>query len=67
MYRYPLVRRVVTAEVWPVTDDFVAEIGDVDLSQPLTDSDWRIIEDAYDKYSVLIFPDQSLSHADHLY
>ena len=28
MYRNPLVRRVVTAEVWPVTDDFVAEIGD---------------------------------------
>ena len=56
----------MTADVWPVTDSFAAEIGDVDLSIPLSDADWRIIEDAYNTYSVLIFPDQRLAHDAHV-
>jgi hypothetical protein len=35
----------VAASVWPVTDRFVAEIGDVDLSRALSDADFRIVED----------------------
>lgn len=55
----------MSAELWPVTEEFAAEIGDVDLSEPLDDADWRLIEDAYNRYSVLVFPDQRLDHGDH--
>ena len=55
----------MAAEIWPVTNTFAAEVGDVDLARPLTDDDWRIIEDAYHNYSVLIFPDQRLDHGQH--
>jgi alpha-ketoglutarate-dependent 2,4-dichlorophenoxyacetate dioxygenase len=54
------------AQVWPVTEEFVAEIGDVDLAQPLSDADWRVIEDAYHRYSVLVFPDQHLEQGQHV-
>ena len=56
----------MTAEVWPVTDTFAAEIGDVDLSCPLSSDDWETIAQAYDAYSVLIFPDQHLSQGQHV-
>ena len=56
----------MTAQVWPVTDSFAAEIGDVDLSQPLSDDDWATIENAYNTYSVLVFPDQHLGQDQHL-
>ncbi len=52
-------------EIWPVTEDFAAEVGDVDLSQPISDEDWQTIEDAYHRYSVLVFPDQHLDHDQH--
>ena len=54
------------AEIWPVTENFVAEIGDVDLSLPLGEADWLQIEQAYHRYSVLIFPDQHLSQDQHV-
>lgn len=54
------------ATVWPVTDTFVAEIGDVDLSKPLSDADFRIVEDAFERYAVLVFPDQVLSQDQHV-
>lgn len=56
----------MVANIWPVTESFAAEVGDVDLSQPLSDEDWATIEDAYDTYSVLVFPDQRLEHAHHI-
>lgn len=56
----------MTAQVWPVTESFAAEIGDVDLSTPLSDADWQAIEDAFNTYSVLVFPDQRLGHEDHV-
>ncbi|HUU66746.1 MAG TPA: TauD/TfdA family dioxygenase [Methyloceanibacter sp.] len=56
----------MTAEVWPVTENLAAEIGDVDLSQPLSQADWQVIDKAYRTYSVLIFPDQRISHDDHV-
>ena len=52
--------------VCPVTQNFAAEIGDVDLSAPLQPSDVQAIKDAFAKYAVLIFPDQQLSQDQHL-
>ena len=52
--------------VCPVTPAFAAEIGDVDLSRPLADADFEAIRGAFWKYSVLIFPAQHLTQAQHL-
>jgi len=52
--------------ICPVTPDFVAEVGDVDLSRPLDASDLAEIKQAFWKYAVLIFPDQHLSQDHHL-
>jgi hypothetical protein len=49
--------------VHPVTPTFAAEIGDLDLSAPLDDAVIAGLEDAFNAYSVLIFPDQELSEA----
>ena len=50
----------------PVTPGFVAEIGDVDLSQPLTPSQVDAIKQAFWDYAVLIFPEQDLVEQQHL-
>lgn len=55
----------MAAQIWPVTESFVAEVGDVDLALPLTDADWQTIETAYHEYSVLVFPGQELTHEQH--
>ena len=51
----------MTITVLPVTPDFVAEIGDVDLRQPLSDVDVDAIKSAFWKYAVLIFPGQDIT------
>lgn len=56
----------MAAEVWPVTDTFAAEIGDIDFSGEISASDWAVIDEAYATYSVLIFPNQRLSHPQHI-
>jgi alpha-ketoglutarate-dependent 2,4-dichlorophenoxyacetate dioxygenase len=52
--------------VQPVTPDFAAEIGDVNLSAPPSPSDAADVKDAFTKYAVLIFPGQQLSADQHL-
>jgi alpha-ketoglutarate-dependent 2,4-dichlorophenoxyacetate dioxygenase len=52
--------------VVPLTESFAAEIGDIDLSQPVAPSDLATINEAFAKYAVLIFPDQRLSQGQHL-
>jgi alpha-ketoglutarate-dependent 2,4-dichlorophenoxyacetate dioxygenase len=52
--------------VSPVTVDFVAEVGDVDLSRPLAPEDEAAVKRAFWKYAVLIFPGQELSQEQHL-
>jgi alpha-ketoglutarate-dependent 2,4-dichlorophenoxyacetate dioxygenase len=52
--------------VYPVTETFAAEIGDIDLSQPLSHEDRAEIETTFNRYSVLVFPDQHLSADQHL-
>ena len=52
--------------VTPIFDDFAAEIGDLDLSKDLNPSNIKFIEENFWKYSVLIFPEQKLSHREHI-
>jgi alpha-ketoglutarate-dependent 2,4-dichlorophenoxyacetate dioxygenase len=52
--------------LYPVKADFMAEIGDVDLSLPLSDEDRAAIKAAFFKYSVLVFPGQELTSAQHI-
>ncbi len=56
----------MTVLISPVTPSFAAEIGDVDLAQPLAASDFAEIQQAFWKYSVLIFPGQDLTLDQHL-
>lgn len=49
----------------PVTPAFVAEIGDVDLTR-LADDEFDAIREAFWKYAVLVFPEQRLTHEQHL-
>ena len=52
--------------VCPVTPGFAAEVGDIDLSAPLTPTDLGDIKQAFASYAVLIFTDQKLSQDQHL-
>jgi len=56
----------MTISIWPVTEHFVAEIYDVDLSKSLERGDLAALEDAFWTYAVLIFPDQHLTQAAHV-
>ena len=56
----------MTITVYPITDSFVAEVGDVDLSKPLASDDERAIKSAFWKYAVLVFPEQKLSAQQHI-
>jgi alpha-ketoglutarate-dependent 2,4-dichlorophenoxyacetate dioxygenase len=52
--------------VCPVTSNFAAEVGDVDLAKPIASDDLSAIKDAFTRYAVLIFPEQRLSQDQHL-
>jgi alpha-ketoglutarate-dependent 2,4-dichlorophenoxyacetate dioxygenase len=52
--------------LYPVTPTFCAEVGDVDLSQPLAPEDVEAIKQAFWTYSVLIFGDQHLTPEQHI-
>ena len=52
--------------IYPVTQDFAAEIGDVDLAQPLSPGDEAAIKAAFWKYAVLVFPGQQLTSDQHV-
>ena len=56
----------MTVEIFPITENFAAEVGDVDLSVSLNAGDRAAIEAAFNRYSVLVFPDQHLSEEQHL-
>jgi alpha-ketoglutarate-dependent 2,4-dichlorophenoxyacetate dioxygenase len=49
-----------------VTPDFAAEVGDVDLARELDGEDVAAIKQAFWDYSVLIFPEQTLTEDQHL-
>ena len=46
--------------VTPAHPDFVAEIAGVDVSRPLNPADRQAIEDAIDRYAVVVFRGQTL-------
>ena len=52
--------------VCPITPNFAAEVGDVDLSRHIEAADLAAVKEAFAKYAVLIFPDQHLSQDQHL-
>ncbi len=56
----------MTMTLYPVTTDFVAEIGDIDLSKPLAAAQIDEIKQALWQYGVLIFPEQHLTTDQHL-
>jgi alpha-ketoglutarate-dependent 2,4-dichlorophenoxyacetate dioxygenase len=57
---------VMATSVCPVTPGFVAEVGDVDLSQSIAAPDLLAMREAFARYAVLIFPNQHLSADQHL-
>jgi len=59
-------QRTMAITVWPATPGFAAEIGDVDLAQPLSAEDLAAIKQAFWDYGVLIFPGQELTEDEHL-
>jgi alpha-ketoglutarate-dependent 2,4-dichlorophenoxyacetate dioxygenase len=52
--------------VSPMTPGFAAELGDIDLSRPLSDEDLLAVRRAFADYGVLVFTTQSLTVAQHL-
>ena len=52
--------------IFPVTPDFAAEIGDLDLREPIAADALQAVRDAFTKYAVLIFPAQELKPQHHL-
>lgn len=42
--------------------DFVAVVSDIDLRQPLSETEIQLIHNAMDKYAVLIFPEQAINN-----
>ena len=56
----------MSVTIYPVTPEFVAEVGDVDLSKPLAPDDISAIKQAFWKYAVLVFPDQAITPEQHL-
>ena len=52
--------------IFPVTPRFAAEIGDIDLAQPLDAETLQAVRDAFATYAVLVFPAQNLSVQQHL-
>jgi alpha-ketoglutarate-dependent 2,4-dichlorophenoxyacetate dioxygenase len=45
----------------PLHPRFVAEVTEVDLSAPMTEEEFREIHEAFERYGVLVFPNQPLS------
>jgi len=53
-------------EIRAVTETFAAEIGDVDLSRPLSAADESAVKQAFWKYAVLVFPGQEITAQQHI-
>jgi alpha-ketoglutarate-dependent 2,4-dichlorophenoxyacetate dioxygenase len=48
----------MSLSIFPLTPEFAAEIGDVDLSRPLPPDVQGEIKAAFWEYAVLVFPDR---------
>ena len=56
----------MTVTIQPVTPSFAAEVGDIDLGRPISPQDLAAIKQAFTRYAVLVFPDQTFSDESHL-
>ena len=56
----------MSISIYPISQNFAAEIGDVDLSAPISSEDWSAIQAAFWRYAVVIFPGQKLNADQHL-
>ena len=56
----------MTISIFPVTPRFAAEVGDIDLSQPLDAESLQSVFDSFATYAVLVFPAQNLTTEQHL-
>jgi alpha-ketoglutarate-dependent 2,4-dichlorophenoxyacetate dioxygenase len=52
--------------LFPVTEHFAAEVGEIDLAKPLDAGTLQAVRDAFAAYGVLVFPAQELTIAQHL-
>jgi alpha-ketoglutarate-dependent 2,4-dichlorophenoxyacetate dioxygenase len=52
--------------LFPFTERFAAEVGDIDLSQPLDAETLQSVREAFATYAVLVFPAQQLTVEQHL-
>ena len=56
----------MSISIKPLTPVFGAEITDIDLSEPLDHPSVIEVKDAFEEYSVLLFPNQNISDEDHI-
>ncbi|KGH05128.1 TauD/TfdA dioxygenase family protein [Comamonas thiooxydans] len=56
----------MSISIYPVTPGFAAEVGDIDLTRPLSPEDWTAVKQAFHHYAVLVFPEQDLSADAHI-
>ena len=56
----------MSISIRPLTPVFGAEITDIDLSEPLDHPSVIEVKDAFEEYSVLLFPNQNISDEDHI-
>ena len=56
-----VIVKIMSCSIYPITPAFAAEVGDVDLQKPISKTVFSKIENAFNKYSVLIFPGQDIS------
>ena len=56
----------MTIAVTPLTQSFAAEVSGVNLKHSVSDEDFATIEAAFNRYSVLVFPDQDITDAEHV-
>ena len=56
----------MSISLFPVTPGFAAEVGDIDLSQPLDAETLQSVREAFAAYAVLAFPAQNLTTEQHL-
>jgi len=52
--------------IFPVTERFAAEVGDIDLARPLDADTVQAVREAFATYAVLVFPSQTLTVQQHL-
>ncbi len=52
--------------IFPVTPRFAAEVGDIDLGQPLDADTLQAVREAFATYAVLVFPSQTITVQQHL-